>query len=231
MCKKKEFKRFDKMTRQEQEAIYQRALGITIHKLAVMDGIPNSRPRVTCPHCGLYSEASNNNNIHHHIKKCILGIISLEDFLQEWNNPTMSRVQFAKNLGLNHATLSNQYKRLQELGIIPASINSNNSTYKPGMGAGVDVNRNKNCRYCGLDILLQHLNKHENTCVLSKISLDEFISEMVNPTMTRSEFSKKLPGGKLNYFTAWTSLKAAGKIPSHCTITNGYWSNGKFIRH
>lgn len=64
----------------------------------------------TCPHCGRTEKGSFFVRVH--IPNCVLQYISVEDFIQEWNNPTITRDGFAKRIGLSAARL---YKFKNEL--------------------------------------------------------------------------------------------------------------------
>jgi len=211
MCKKTEFKSIDKMTREEQEAAYEHALGLNLNKIH-LDYFHNTRiiPTIKCSHCDLDIPEY---NLYRHEKNCILAKISLEELEQEWFNPTMSRNSFAKKLRLlRHCVITTFVKRLQEGGIM-----------KYG-----DINWNRTCIHCGLDFNVGVFCTsggekrvswdHEKKCLLSKISLEELVSEITNPTMTLTHLAEKLGTERHVFKRTLNTLKAAGKIPAHISI-------------
>jgi hypothetical protein len=196
MCKKTEFKSIDTMSAEEKEQFYQWANDMTVHRMNCIEGSPDSYPRITCPHCGLYSEASNAHTIKGHIKKCILSRISLEELEQHWFFPTMPRIDWYKKMGFK-ASITGQIINLQRRGVM-----------RQGKVAWL-----KECKYCGTPYNPAN-GKHINNCIFSKISIKDFISEMYNPTMDRSDFMEKLGRGRGWHLCklVWQQLIISGHV-------------------
>lgn len=67
-----------------------------------------------CPHCG--KEGRGMLFMNRHVNRCPLRSITLDEFIQEWNNPTMHRDDFAKKLDNDLGALKNMVEYLTELG-------------------------------------------------------------------------------------------------------------------
>ena len=77
-------------------------------------GKKNAEIESICPHCA--QEGKSHLFINRHIKRCPLRSITLDEFIQEWNTPTMHRDDFAKKLGNDLGALKNMVEYLTEIG-------------------------------------------------------------------------------------------------------------------
>lgn len=208
MCKKTEFKSIDKMTRQEQEAIYQRALGLTMHRWACIEYHATTiKHTAKCSYCGLVVIFTGHSK---HENTCILSKISIEEFISEYTNPTMPRKEFLKkyNQRVMYTTL---VCRLISLGLIPSDIKEGN-IYKLNYFNAKNIGPNK-CKHCGITSGYRFHATHEKTCMFIKVSLDKFMSDYNNPTISHRQLVKNygLSRGRLSW---WTSkFKEAGRLP------------------
>jgi len=206
MCK---IKSIDTMSREEQEAAYEHALGLSVGKIAIQEYHATTiKPTHQCPHCGLFLPFTTYNR---HERNCILSKISLEELEQEWFNPTMNRNSFAKKLMTTYNAVFESVIRLQEGGIM-----------KYG-----DINWNTPCPYCGLSFSITSIYNHKKTCILATMSLEEFISEYTtyNPLVTYSR--NGLDSTKNRYYLdylnrQWDKFKEAGMIPAQYEHFNRY---------
>jgi len=84
-------KKVDKLMREQGRGIYDRSIR-------------------TCPHCTLQFKGM---GYHNHLLKCLVKDVGLSSFVEEINNPTMHRRQWADELGVHVGTLSLMIKRLR----------------------------------------------------------------------------------------------------------------------
>lgn len=213
MCK---IKSIDTMTREEQEAAYEHALGISLGSMA-MEYYHNTtiKPTNQCPHCGVYITGEVYN---HHINTCILSKISIEEFISEYTNPTMPRKEFLKKYN-KRGSYNYLVRRFIIAGLIPSDIKEGDVT-KFAHYYAYKIPPNK-CKYCGIttgNSRPHHHRQHEKTCVFSKLSLDDFISEYTNPTISRRQVAKKYGGNRVLLHKVFKTLNDAGRIPSDSTL-------------
>jgi len=172
--------------------------------------------RIPCKYCGYIVDS---HHLPKHENSCVLSKISIQEFTAELINPTMTRVDFMIKCGRGTKAFGILVGIYKKLGLIPSDA-KRTGNYIPNR-VPKKTKENYECKYCGLSIK-KNLLKHENSCVLSRISLDEFVSELANPTMTRAAFNKKYKLGNITALVMWKRFKELGIIPRNKKI--GYYS-------
>lgn len=179
-----------KLTKKQQELV-DKLHGLTMQKIAASESFTqHNKTRTTKQRSEMAKRAAKTKRKNYD-----------EDTISEWGK-SAGNATYEKGVGIHSLTYEERSKNSKDS--IEKARSTNSGVFKM-----------YKCKHCSRETqgTTQHTT-HESNCILSKISLDEFKDEMINPTMERKEYASSLGMGTSLMFRSFKDLQDRGLISS-----------------
>jgi hypothetical protein len=194
-----------KLTKKQQELV-DKIHGLTMQKLAASEGFTHTnKTRTTKQRSEMAKKAAKTKRKKYDA-----------DTISEWGK-SAGNTSYEMGVGIHSLTYEQRVQNSKDA--IEKARSTNSGVFQM-----------YTCKHCSRETqgIVQH-TKHESTCILSKVSLDEFKDEMINPTMERKEYASSLGMGASLMFRSFKDLQDRGLISSELQTTGNKRRNNSHI--